>query len=91
MALEYPKWGDKRLRYGLPGLRWNRPLPSYLTDPPLITPDTPRMLTKVQARLISLCEKIADGLHTLLGVITLVYNPELAIRADIAALLDASD
>ena len=91
MALEYPKWGDKRLRYGLPGLRWNRPLPSYLTDPPLITPDTKLMLTKVQARLISVCEKIANGLHTLMGVITLVYNPELAIRADIAALLDASD
>src|SRR5437867_2124292 len=31
---EMPTWGDKRLRYGMPGLRYGRRLPSYITNPP---------------------------------------------------------
>ena len=33
---EYPKWDDRRykLRYGMPGLRFGRPIPSWITDPP---------------------------------------------------------
>ncbi|MCX6911098.1 MAG: hypothetical protein NTY01_24070 [Verrucomicrobia bacterium] len=34
---EYPKWGDKRLKFGLPGLRFDLPLPSWITDPPDLT------------------------------------------------------
>jgi hypothetical protein len=30
---EYPIWGDKRLKFGMPGLRYGRPLPSYITHP----------------------------------------------------------
>jgi hypothetical protein len=33
---EYPRWDDTRykLRYGMPGLRFGRPIPSWITDPP---------------------------------------------------------
>ncbi len=33
---EYPKWDDRRykLRFGMPGLRYGRPIPSWITDPP---------------------------------------------------------
>ncbi|MBI5685870.1 MAG: hypothetical protein HZC54_12425 [Verrucomicrobia bacterium] len=89
--LEYPKWGDKRLRWGMPGLRWDMPLPSWITHPPAITKGTKPMLTKLQAKLISLAEKIADGLQQLTGIITMAHNTEPGIRADIAAISDASN
>lgn len=47
------------------------------------------MSTKKQATLISQAEKAADGLHQLDGVVTLVHNPEVIVRADIVAITDA--
>lgn len=88
--LEYPHWDDPRLRWGMPGLRFDAPLPSYITHPPIIKPGDKLMLTKAQSLLISRAEKAADGLNQLTGIVTLVHNPEAGIRADIAALTDAS-
>ncbi len=88
--LEYPTWDDPRLHYGMAGLRYNAPLPSYITHPPKLKPGDKPMLTKAQSLLISRAEKAADGLQQLTGIVTLVHNPEAGIRADIAAITDAS-
>jgi hypothetical protein len=48
------------------------------------------MPTKKLAKLISRAEKAADGLQQLTGIVTVVHNPQAAIRADIAAATDAS-
>ncbi|MCX6900732.1 MAG: hypothetical protein NT105_18795 [Verrucomicrobia bacterium] len=86
--LEYPCWDDKRLFWDMPGLRFDCPLPSYITHPPQIKKGTKPMSTKKQATLISQAEKAADGLHQLDGIVTLVHNPEAGLRADIAAITD---
>ena len=49
------------------------------------------MLTKAQAKLISLITMIAAGLHTLIGKVTMAHNTEEALLADAGAVTDASN
>ena len=48
------------------------------------------MLTKAQAKLISLITTIAAGLHTLIGKVTMAHNTEEVLLADAAAVTDGS-
>ena len=94
---EMPTWGDKRLRYGMPGLRYDTPLPSYITNPPNLNhpKGTQHMasnrLPDNLADLKTLGRSATDGADQLGATIGLKQNTEDLIKADTDAFSDACD
>jgi len=95
--IEYPTWGDARLRWGMPGLRYNRPLPSYITNPPNLTQKkgartmASNRLPENLADLETAGRDAADGATQLGATIGLKQNTAPLITADTDALSDGVD
>ena len=97
---ELPRYGDKRLTYGKPGLRYDQPLPSYITNPPNLRNQTKGTHTHAMASnqlpdnlagLETLGRDAADGATQLGVTIGLKQNTADLITADTDALSDAGD
>lgn len=90
---EYAKWGDKRLKWGMVGLYWNMPLPSYITDPPDLTKKkglrgTMRLPDDMD-ELETLGTNATDGAQQLEDVIPLETNRRDDLFVDSKAFTDA--
>ena len=94
---EMPRYGDKRLRFGMPGLRYGRPLPSHITNPPNLTqPKGTHAMASNQlpdnlAELETQGRDAEDGATQLGAAIGLKQNTAAMIKADTDALSDAGD
>ena len=94
---ELPHYGDIRLRYGMPGLRYGRPLPSSITNPPNLNQQkgTHTMASNILpinlAELETAGRDAADGATQLGAAIGLKQNTAPLITADTDALSDSGD
>jgi len=94
---ELPQYGDKRLKFGMPGLRYGRPLPAYITHPVnLNQPKGTKTMASNQlptniAELETQGRDAADGATQLGATIGLKQNTAVLITADTDALSDAGD
>lgn len=94
---EFPRFDDPRLRWGMPGLRYDSPLPSYITQPPNL--NQPKGTHTVASNrlpdnlneLETLGRDAADGATQLGVTIGLKQNTAALITADTDALSDAGD
>jgi hypothetical protein len=95
---EYPKWGDKRLKWGMPGLRFDAPLPSYITNPPNLNQQpkgihhmASNQLPDSLSGLETLGRDAVDGGAQLDTTIGVKQNTHDLVEADTNAFSDACD
>lgn len=89
---EYPTWGDPRLSFDMPGLYFDLPLPSYITDPPDLNQKGIRSimeLPKDQDQLESLGYTAAAGALQLQDTIPLKTNRHEDVLIDAHAFRDS--
>ena len=90
---EFPTFDDKRIRFGMPGLRYGMRLPSYITDPPNLTVKTKRRHTMQVPSDPDAKETLgfnaADGAAQYQASLPLKANLHDAILADAQANSDA--
>ena len=94
---EFPHYGDKRLRYGMPGLKYGRPIPSFITNPQnhnqlkgthaMASNQLPINLAELETQ----GRDAADGATQLGATIGLKQNLATLITTDTDALSDAGD
>ncbi|MBI3880166.1 MAG: fibronectin type III domain-containing protein [Verrucomicrobia bacterium] len=90
---EYPRFDDPRLRWGMPGLRYGRPLPSYITNPPNLNHPKGTIhsmqLPENLDDLETLGFNAADGAEQLQDTLGLLQNRNPVILSDAQAFSDA--